>query len=221
MATSQRLPRAPWHRRVLRIALAGLAVIVAFALIAAVTLWLMARTAMGGRVDGARLDLVERSPQWRDGAFRNRRARIDGPFTEMLTEFAFAGSEYRSPTAPVRVLARGVRFVVPLGIGAHLERWGVAPGSVTELDWWGAIGVGGLTFTAMPSRHFSGRGITGQDRTLWAGWVVSGPRHRVYYSGDTALDDTMIEIGTRLGPLRRAPDAAKRRRPLACVPRRW
>ena len=96
--------------------------------------------------------------------------------------------------------ARDARFVVPLGIGAHLEAWGVAPSRITELDWWSSIAVGGLTLTATPARHFSGRGITGQDRTLWAGWSIRGPQHRVYYSGDTALDDTMVEIGNRLGP---------------------
>ena len=95
--------------------------------------------------------------------------------------------------------ARDARFVVPLGIGAHLEAWGVAPSRITELDWWSSIAVGGLTLTATPARHFSGRGITGQDRTLWAGWSIRGPQHRVYYSGDTALDDTMVEIGNRLG----------------------
>ena len=68
------------------------------------------------------------------------------------------------------------------------------------MDWWDAIEIGALTLTATPSRHFSGRGVTGQDRMLWAGWAIRGPQHRVYYSGDTALDDTMTEIGTRLGP---------------------
>jgi hypothetical protein len=32
--------------------------------------------------------------------------------------------------------ARGTRFVVPLGIGAHLARWGVAPDHITDLDWY-------------------------------------------------------------------------------------
>ncbi len=28
------------------------------------------------------------------------------------------------------------RFYVPLGVGAHLERWGVDSAKITELDWW-------------------------------------------------------------------------------------
>ncbi len=29
---------------------------------------------------------------------------------------------------------RAVPFFVPLGVGAHLERWGVAPERITELE---------------------------------------------------------------------------------------
>ena len=96
--------------------------------------------------------------------------------------------------------ARGVRWVVPLGVGAHLEAWGVAEADIVELDWWGAVEVNGLTLTATPARHFSGRGFGNGDQTLWAGWAIAGPVHRVFYSGDTALHDEFEEIGRRLGP---------------------
>ena len=33
---------------------------------------------------------------------------------------------------------RNVAFVAPLGVGAHLERWGVSPDRIQELDWWGS-----------------------------------------------------------------------------------
>ena len=35
-------------------------------------------------------------------------------------------------------------FVVPLGVGAHLEAWGVPPERITELDWWETTKVGTL-----------------------------------------------------------------------------
>ena len=98
------------------------------------------------------------------------------------------------------LLADSVRWVVPLGVGAHLRAWGVPEEDVTELDWWEATRVDSLTLTATPARHFSGRGLTGANRTLWAGWAVAGPTHRVFYSGDTALHDQFAEIGRRLGP---------------------
>lgn len=103
--------------------------------------------------------------------------------------------------ALVRALAgRGVRWVAPLGVGDWLRRWGVAAADVAEFDWWETTRVGGLTLTATPARHFSGRGPGSTDRTLWCGWAVVGERRRVYYSGDTALQGEFAEVGARLGP---------------------
>jgi L-ascorbate metabolism protein UlaG (beta-lactamase superfamily) len=95
--------------------------------------------------------------------------------------------------------ARGVPFIVPLGVGAHLEYWGVAPEHIHELDWWQQVSIAGLTFVATPSRHFSGRGL-GADQTLWSGWAMLGQQRRAYYSGDTAMFEGFAQIGERLGP---------------------
>ncbi|HYO96285.1 MAG TPA: MBL fold metallo-hydrolase [Polyangiaceae bacterium] len=92
-----------------------------------------------------------------------------------------------------------VPFVVPLGVGAHLEYWGVAPSLIHELDWWQETRVAELRLVATPARHFSGRGLQ-SDGTLWAGWAVLGKRRRVYYSGDTAMFEGFEQIGARLGP---------------------
>jgi L-ascorbate metabolism protein UlaG (beta-lactamase superfamily) len=100
----------------------------------------------------------------------------------------------------VRRLDRsGVPFLVPLGVGAHLERWGVASARIRELDWGEAVDVGGVVLTAGPARHFSGRGLV-RDRTLWCSWSFTGPRHRVFYSGDTGDFDEFRSIGAELGP---------------------
>ncbi len=105
----------------------------------------------------------------------------------------------------IRALARSkaqarAHFVVPLGVGAHLERWGVAAARITELDWSESTSVGPLTVTATPARHFSGRGLTGRDHTLWASWSIAGPKHRVFHSGDTGPFGGFVEIGARHGP---------------------
>jgi L-ascorbate metabolism protein UlaG (beta-lactamase superfamily) len=92
------------------------------------------------------------------------------------------------------------RFIVPLGVGAHLERWGVAPNRITELDWSESTTLGSLTFTATPARHFSGRGLTDRNHTLWASWSVAGPTHRVFHSGDTGPFNGFATIGTQYGP---------------------
>lgn len=92
------------------------------------------------------------------------------------------------------------RFVVPLGVGAHLERWGVAANRITELDWSESTIVGALTLTATPARHFSGRGLNDRNHTLWASWSVAGPVHRVFHSGDTGPFPGVVRIGEEHGP---------------------
>lgn len=101
----------------------------------------------------------------------------------------------------VKALIRtGTRFVVPLGIGADLELWGVPEERITELDWHESASVGGLTLTATPAQHFCGRGLRGPQHTLWASWVVAGPTHRVFHSGDTGYFPGFAEIGAEHGP---------------------
>ncbi|MEV4756617.1 MBL fold metallo-hydrolase [Micromonospora sp. NPDC049559] len=103
--------------------------------------------------------------------------------------------------ATVRALARAgtAPFLVPLGVGAHLERWGVPAARVVELDWTESVALAGLTITATAAYHFSGRGLA-RDRTLWGSWVVAGARRRVFYSGDSGYFEGYAEIGAGYGP---------------------
>lgn len=103
----------------------------------------------------------------------------------------------------IRALARRqVPFITSLGVGAHLEAWGVAPERITELDWWEQAELPGaeLTVTATPSQHFSGRGPRDRNRTLWSSFVVQGRRHAFFFSGDTGLTEEYQLIRERLGP---------------------
>jgi L-ascorbate metabolism protein UlaG (beta-lactamase superfamily) len=103
----------------------------------------------------------------------------------------------------IRALARSsVPFVTSLGVGAHLEAWGIAPARITELEWWQSHRVPGtgLTVTAAPSQHFSGRGLKDRNLTLWSSMVFQGERHRVFFSGDTGLTTEYQAIRDRLGP---------------------
>ncbi|MER6080021.1 MBL fold metallo-hydrolase [Streptomyces sp. NPDC001833] len=91
-------------------------------------------------------------------------------------------------------------FAVPLGVGAHLEHWGVPADRLRELDWHEETKVGGLTLTATPARHFCGRGLRNTQHTLWASWAVAGEEHRIYHSGDTGYFDGFKDIGADHGP---------------------
>ncbi len=95
-----------------------------------------------------------------------------------------------------------VPFVTSLGVGAHLEAWGIAPERITELDWWQSHTVPGtgLQVTAAPSQHFSGRGLKDRNATLWSSLVLRTDRHSVFFSGDTGLTTEYGLIRERLGP---------------------
>jgi L-ascorbate metabolism protein UlaG (beta-lactamase superfamily) len=98
-------------------------------------------------------------------------------------------------------LARTQRcpFFVPLGVGAHLRKWGIPEGRVVELDWNESSQIGELTLVCTPARHFSGR-LFSRNTTLWASWVITGPRHRAFFGGDTGYTKSFAEIGMDHGP---------------------
>lgn len=261
-----------------------LAVLVVVALYS--TEWL---ASLGGRVTGARLERVKRSPQFVDGRFENveKRGLPRVSNREMLRR-QFFGKEQREPLAPVPIVrrtardytvaphlratwigwasvlveidgrvvltdpvwsercspstligpkrfhappvsleelprvdvvvishdhydhldmsavrtlaAKGAHFAVPLGIGAHLERWNVPAAQIHELDWRESVALNGLTLTATPSRHYSGRNPRYANETLWASWVIAGPRHRVFFSGDSGYTKHFADIGAKHGP---------------------
>lgn len=103
----------------------------------------------------------------------------------------------------IRALARAdVPFVTSLGVGAHLEAWGVPHERIHELDWWESFHLPGseLEITAAPSQHFSGRGAADRNATLWSSFVMRTARHRVFFSGDTGLTTEYTDIRDRLGP---------------------
>jgi L-ascorbate metabolism protein UlaG (beta-lactamase superfamily) len=103
--------------------------------------------------------------------------------------------------ATIRELTRtrAVPFLVPLGVGAHLEKWGVPASRIIELDWQEDTTVAGLRFTATAARHFSGRTLA-RNTTLWSSWVVAGRRRRVFYTGDSGYFDGYAAIGAAHGP---------------------
>ena len=242
----------------------------------------------GAAPEGDRLERMKRSPQWRDGAFRNTLPSFSGGSPASIWEWFFGDKDSRQPDAPIPIVRRtradfdepqdlrltwlghgttlveiegrrfmidplfsrnaspgpmfGVarfhdpplplsevpdldavvlthdhydhldaatvrhlaghvpRWVTPLGVGAHLERWGVAPDRITELDWWERAVVSGIELVGTPARHFSGRGLADRNRTLWSGWAFIGSERRVYATGDGGMQRAFADVGERLGP---------------------
>lgn len=92
-------------------------------------------------------------------------------------------------------------FIVPLGLGSTLEGWGVPHDKIVELNWGdGYHFENGLNITAVPSRHYSARSRNDKYKTLWAGYALVGPKHKVFYSGDGSYDKRFKLFGKLFGP---------------------
>ncbi|MGC5327570.1 MBL fold metallo-hydrolase [Brevibacillus sp. SYSU BS000544] len=92
------------------------------------------------------------------------------------------------------------QFIVPLGVGAHLERWGIDQEKISEHGWWSEFEWNGLTLVCTPARHFSGRSLTDRNSTLWCSWVITTEQLNIYFSGDSGYGPHFKEIGEKYGP---------------------
>ncbi|MGQ8336688.1 MBL fold metallo-hydrolase [Sunxiuqinia sp. A32] len=93
-----------------------------------------------------------------------------------------------------------VTFVMPLGVGIHLEHWGIDASQINELDWWESYDfTDNLKFTATPARHFSGRGLNNRFSTLWASWVIESrsTAERIFFGADSGYFPGYKEIGEK------------------------
>jgi len=97
--------------------------------------------------------------------------------------------------------ARGVKFHVPLGVGAHLHAWDVPTRQIIEHDWWEPSRISDrVRLISTPARHFNGRGVPFRTGTFWTSWVMQGDAHRVFFSGDTGASRTFDQVRDKLGP---------------------
>ena len=91
-------------------------------------------------------------------------------------------------------------FFTPLGIGIHLLKWGVEKERIIELDWWEEIKFDDLTIRCTPAQHFSGRGISDREKTLWCSWIIQSDDENLFFSGDSGYASHFKEIGEQYGP---------------------
>ncbi|HET9052587.1 MAG TPA: MBL fold metallo-hydrolase, partial [Cyclobacteriaceae bacterium] len=92
------------------------------------------------------------------------------------------------------------QFYTSLGVGSHLEYWGVDASKIVELDWWeGGAPEPGLEVIATPARHFSGRGFK-RNQTLWSSFVLRTDSITLFAGGDSGYDSAFSVIGEKYGP---------------------
>jgi L-ascorbate metabolism protein UlaG (beta-lactamase superfamily) len=91
-------------------------------------------------------------------------------------------------------------YYMPLGVGSHLESWGIDTSKIHELDWWDEMDLGSdMKLVCLPARHFSGRGVTDRGKTLWASYLLITPTHKIYMGGDSGYDIHFKQINAKYG----------------------
>ena len=107
------------------------------------------------------------------------------------------------PTLKRLAGAHHFKLVAPLGNGHFLDRRDIPV--FQELDWWASTIVSpGVAVTAIPARHFSGRGLYDRDRSLWSGFMIATPSGSICFAADTGFGEHFAEIRARLGEPRLA-----------------
>ena len=103
--------------------------------------------------------------------------------------------------ATVKALKSKVKKVIlPLGVGAHLEKWGYSENQLIEEDWNTHTDLlNNIKITFTPARHFSGRKFS-RDNTLWTSYVLQTPTRNLFLGGDSGYDKHFKEIGEKYGP---------------------
>jgi L-ascorbate metabolism protein UlaG (beta-lactamase superfamily) len=122
----------------------------------------------------------------------------DLPFIDVLliTHDHYDHLDYKTV---LRLQNKTKRIITSLGVGEHLEYWKIK-NEITELAWWEKTSLSnGITLTATPSRHFSGRSLK-RATTLWSSFVLQSETDRIFIGGDSGYDNQFKIIGDQFGP---------------------
>jgi len=104
-------------------------------------------------------------------------------------------------TQTIKKLAdRHIPFYCSLGVGKHLQKWGIRKEDITEMNWGDSARLKNATITATPARHFSGRSMVNRNQTLWSSFVIKTNRHNIFFGADSGWYPGFQTIGDIFGP---------------------
>ncbi|WP_225872364.1 MBL fold metallo-hydrolase [Pedobacter frigidisoli] len=100
----------------------------------------------------------------------------------------------------LKIAPTAKQIVTSIGVGSHLERWGISTDKINELCWNETTSsLNGLKFTAVPARHFTGRKFK-RNQTLWSAFVLETANNKLFLGGDSGYDTHFAKIGEEYGP---------------------
>jgi len=89
-----------------------------------------------------------------------------------------------------------IQVFAPLKLESFFSERGLS--NIHEMDWYQSSTFKGIQFTALPTVHFSGRGLGDKNETLWCSWAISGRFGKYYFVGDSAYSRTLFkDIGEK------------------------
>ena len=98
------------------------------------------------------------------------------------------------------------KVIVPLGVDAHLLRWGFDKDKITTVDWDDEVTIDdNLKIHALESRHFSGRSFSNRNQSLWVAYLIEekleNKDYKLFLSGDGGYSGRFKEFKERFGKI--------------------
>jgi len=98
--------------------------------------------------------------------------------------------------ASMEQLPSAAKVYVPMGLGDYVKA--MDKPHVFEMNWWDEIDLSpGSRLVCLPAQHWSLRFNQGQNRSLWASYLLITPDATLYFGGDSGYFKGFREIGKK------------------------
>ena len=92
------------------------------------------------------------------------------------------------------------KVLLPLKLGKYFTRNGYR--DVNEMDWYDEIKINDeLKVTFLPAVHWSKRGLTDTNKTLWGNFLIEYKEKKILFACDTGVGNIYKELGEKFGPI--------------------
>ncbi len=92
------------------------------------------------------------------------------------------------------------KFIVPLSVGDTLIDWSVKKENIMELGLEDNFTENTLSFTLLPTVHFSGRNFKDWNRSLWGSYVIKSKNKNIFWGGDGGYGKHFVEYAQKYAP---------------------